>query len=198
MQTMSADLKALKTTIRKEKIAARKAIEPDQRKIRSEKLCRKIIDSEFYENAEIIMIYKAAAGEVMLDVLEKDALSKKKKLCYPLCVNKTDMKALMPKDENAFVSGAFGIMEPDKNNALEISPEDIDLIIAPCTAFDEECRRIGMGAGYYDRYLPKCNKAYVAAAAFEVQKTQNVPTDIYDKTLNAVVSEEKVYYAVKR
>ncbi len=133
----------------------------------------------------------------MLDVLEQDALSKNKKLCYPLCVNKTDMKALMPKDENAFVSGAFGIMEPDKNNALEISPEDIDLVIAPCTAFDEECRRIGMGAGYYDRYLPKCKNAYAAAAAFGIQKIQNVPTDIYDKTLDAVVSEEKVYYAYK-
>ena len=194
---MSTDLKALKDSIRKEKIAARKAAKIDQIRIKSEKICKKIIDSKFYQEAEVIMIYKAVNGEVMLDVLEKDAISQNKKICYPLCIDKTVMKALAPNDENAFVSGSFGIKEPDMNNSKEISPGDIDLVIAPCTAFDEKCRRIGMGAGYYDRYLPKCEKAYIAAAAYEYQKVKRVPADEFDKTLDAVVSEEKVYYSAR-
>lgn len=39
-----------------------------------------------------------------------------------------------------------------------VLPEKIDLVICPCTVFDEEGSRMGMGAGYYDRFLPLCSQ----------------------------------------
>ena len=37
--------------------------------------------------------------------------------------------------------------------------DQLDLVLVPCTAFDAGCYRVGMGKGYYDRYLPYCTRA---------------------------------------
>ena len=103
------------------------------------------------------------------------------------------MIALVPRDEGAWAKGAYGILEPVWERALEITPQDIDLVICPCTVFDAACGRMGMGAGYYDRYLPKCSRAVIAAAAFEVQKAEYVPMEPWDRAMGMVFTEMCVY-----
>ena len=66
-------------------------------------------------------------------------------------------------------------------------------MICPCTVFDEACGRMGMGAGYYDRYLPKCAGAVIAAAAFEVQKAARAPMEPWDRAMELVFTESCVY-----
>ena len=61
------------------------------------------------------------------------------------------------------------------------------------TGFDEACRRLGMGGGFYDRYLPKCVNAGIVAVAFECQKAKEVPAEAWDKPVDAVFTEDAVY-----
>jgi 5-formyltetrahydrofolate cyclo-ligase len=75
-----------------------------------------------------------------------------------------------------------------------VPPEAIDLMICPCTVFDEMCNRMGMGGGYYDRFLAKCENAVVAAVAFEVQKAEQVPMAPWDKAVDLVFTEKKTYF----
>ena len=56
------------------------------------------------------------------------------------------MKILVPYDEKAFVTGAYGITEPDINRSAVLSPNDLDLIVVPGLGFDAQCRRLGRGA----------------------------------------------------
>ena len=92
-------------------------------------------------------------------------------------------------------TGSFGIKEPVQEFSIEISPSEIDLVICPCTVFDESCGRMGMGAGYYDRYLAQCINSFVAAVAFEVQKTEKVPMESWDRRMDMIFTEKKVYFA---
>ena len=69
------------------------------------------------------------------------------------------------------------------------------LVICPCTAFDKTCSRVGMGGGYYDRFLPKCINAAVIAVAFECQKAENIPVQDTDIRMDAVFTEKTVYTA---
>ncbi|MBR4020374.1 MAG: 5-formyltetrahydrofolate cyclo-ligase, partial [Firmicutes bacterium] len=103
------------------------------------------------------------------------------------------MAALTPKGDDAWEPGAYGIMEPVPEKSILTEPEDIDLVICPCTVFDEACNRMGMGGGYYDRYLPKCENAVVAAVAFEVQKAERVPMEPWDKAVDLVITEKRTY-----
>ena len=50
-----------------------------------------------------------------------------------------------------------------------------------------------MGAGYYDRYLPKCTKACVAAVAFEEQKAVRIPVAPWDYPMEYIFTEQTTY-----
>lgn len=181
-----------KSNIRKEKCAKRRALAPDILKGKSDIICGKILESDFYKSAKNILIYNAVNGEVMLDRIVDESKGIKKIAC-PVCIDKTTMEAYVPDTEASYIKGAYGIKEPDINASSRLVPDQIDLIIAPCTAFDKDCKRLGMGAGYYDRYLKRCTRARVIAAAFEMQRVDSVPCSEHDVSLSAVFTEEKIY-----
>lgn len=182
--------------MRKAGIAARDALSPEERVHFSKSIVQRILESEEFRLAENILIYRAVRGEVRLEALEEAAGDKH--LLYPLCISKTEMVALQPqKGAAGWKKGAFGIPEPVRELSLEIPPEEIDLVICPCTVFDEACGRMGMGAGYYDRYLKKCVNAHIVSIAFEVQKADCIEMQPWDQAMEKVFTEAAVYTAKK-
>ncbi len=179
--------------LRKAKIQARESLHTNERNMQSQQITERILTSKVFQEAETIMIYRGIRGEVRLEALEQAKESEGKQFLFPLCLPERQMAALDPKGEDAWKPGNFGILEPVPEKSIEVRPEDIDLIICPCTAFDENCNRMGMGGGYYDRFLPKCTKAVVAAVAFEVQKAERIPMEPWDRPVDLVFTEKKVY-----
>ena len=195
MQGDNMDVKELKRTLRKEKIAAREALSEEERIASSKRICERLLETPEYKRANIIFAYKWFKGEVKLDYLEERAKADGKRLVYPLVISKTEMEAIEPGDEEgAWVdSGYKGIKEPVREKGTILSPEDIDLVVAPCSAFDDECNRLGQGGGFYDRYLPGCRSADFIAVAFETQKSEAIPSDPHDIPVDCVVTEKKCY-----
>lgn len=182
-----------RSELRKSKIAARNSLSQAQREEYSGKIVSKIIESEEFKRAKTILIYRAVKCEVNIDAVLDMIDTKDKKFAFPLCISDSEMIALVPHDQDSWKPGYFGIMEPIPEKSVQVMPEDIDMVICPCTVFDEKCLRMGMGAGFYDRYLEKCTKAYVTAACFEVQKTDSVPAESWDKPMDAVFTEKQTY-----
>ncbi len=48
----------------------------------------------------------------------------------------------------------WNILEPKEGNRIE--SQEIDMVLIPLLAFDEEGHRVGYGKGYYDKLLSKC------------------------------------------
>lgn len=180
---------ACRTHLRRAGIAAREHMIPMRRGFASDAVVRNILKHPVFEAAKTVMIYRAVGGEVRMQALESIAGSKKR-LVYPRCVNTTDMQALHPLDGDAWRSGAFGIPEPDPVRSELVDPAEIDLVICPCTAFDDAGHRLGMGGGFYDRFLPQCKNAFIAAAAFACQRAQAIPAKPWDIPMDAVFTEE--------
>ncbi len=179
--------------LRRKMIAARDALSAEEREVRSKQIAERILDLPEYRKAHTVMIYRAVRGEARLEDLIAPALAQGKKLVYPRCEAERKMSALCPMDEDAWISGAFGIKEPDPARSSETPPEDIDLVLCPCTGFDMQGGRLGMGGGYYDRFLPRCKNATVISVAFEVQRTKEVPMAELDRSVDAVVTENALY-----
>ena len=187
---MKMDLAEYKKKLRKEKIKAREALPEDDRIRFSEAISERILATPEYEEAENIFIYKWIRGEVRLDEFERRATADGKQLIYPLVISRTEMTAIHPgTGKGAWKEGYYGIEEPVLEEGTVIEPEAIDLVIAPCTSFDDSCRRLGMGGGFYVRYLAGCTVAIIIAAAVEVQHSEEIPADEYDFPVDAVATE---------
>lgn len=190
-----------KRQLRLEKIAARDMLTPQERREKSEAIVRTILADPVFQKAKTVMIYRSVRGEVQLDTLPVRA--PEKRYVYPLCVDKTEMIALCPLSRlngagdggtaaelpGAWRKGPFGILEPDPEYSMAVAPEEIDLVLCPCSAFDRGHRRLGMGGGYYDRFLGKCVHADSMAVAFAVQEADEVPTEAFDRKMDKVITE---------
>jgi 5-formyltetrahydrofolate cyclo-ligase len=89
------------------------------------------------------------------------------------------------------VAGTYGILQP-RSEAAQLEP---DVILVPLTAFDRRCRRIGYGAGYYDRTLADLRKRRVVVAvgiAFAAQEVEAIPVEEHDQRLDLVLTENEV------
>ena len=169
-------------------LAARRALSPQRRRANSEKLCRRLWELPELRAARTVLSYAALEDEADLSALH-ERLDPGVRLCFPVSLKGGVMEAWRPGN---WVKGPYGIWEPDRSCSARVEPEELDLVLAPCVAFDEQGNRLGHGAGYYDRYLPRC-RCPVIAAAFEVQKLPRVETDGHDRIMDAVVTEKKVY-----
>lgn len=183
-----------KKAVRRAGIRARNSLTEEEKASHSAAVCERIVSLPEYQNAKTVLLYKWTRSETRLDNLEKAAAADGKRILYPLCVSSTEMAAVEPgKGRSAWRSGAYGIAEPVAQYGTIADPEEIDLVICPCAAFDENCNRMGMGAGYYDRYLARCTNAAAIAAAYEVQKSPVIPVNDHDVPMKAVVTETSLY-----
>ncbi len=192
------DILEMRKRLREEKITARNQLSFNERILFSEQISEKLLFLKEFHMSQKIMVYRSVKGEVCLDSFIQAAEALGKSLAYPLCISDTEMIALQPEralseGRSPWKAGRFGIQEPIREASMVILPEEIDLIICPCTVFDEYRNRMGMGAGFYDRYLEKCTHAVKVAVAFELQKVEQIPTEKWDIVMNAVITEKNTY-----
>ena len=171
---------------RRNGIAARNALPMEEVRRRSLLIAEQIAASPLWQEAHTILSYRAMGHEVDLSPLEVYARKAGKRLCYPLCTAPGQMIALLPYGADSWQKGSFGITEPLRDKSAEIQPEELELILCPCTAYDRENRRMGMGGGYYDRYLPRCIRAHVAAVAFTEQECGALAAEPWDVPMERV------------
>ena len=180
-----------KPELRAKAIQARESLTADERAEKSKQICSRILQTAEYQSAQTLMLYKSVRGEVQLTDLETACRKDGRKIAYPVCIANRDMLAV---SGDSWKKGSFGIPEPDPETGEILSPEDIDLIICPCTAFDPQCYRLGMGGGYYDRFLSKLScEVETWGVAFELQKVDQIPAEPWDIPLQRIITEDKIY-----
>lgn len=172
--------------------AARKALPEDVRTAANAALCRNVLQLEAFRSAHTILLYAAFGGEADLAAFAAEARRQGKVLAYPVCGEGYSLTAAVPGTDGWEI-GQYGIRTPVPERSALLAPEQLDLVLVPCTAFDADCWRVGMGKGYYDRYLPRCTRAAKIGIALEVQRVPHAAVDVYDRRLDAFVTERGLY-----
>ena len=109
--------------------------------------------SKKLKSANRIALYRSFKGEVPVDGLAKSFMEKGITCCFPRVEDEDmvfcDCKGL-GKDE--FEESPLGIREPLRSKK-PVDPKDIDVVVLPAVAYNEEGTRLGMGGGFYDRFI---------------------------------------------
>lgn len=92
--------------------------------------------------------------------------------------------------ESDLHSVGFGVLEP--NRTIDVSPEEIDVVIVPALAVDLNGNRIGYGKGFYDRFLSTCNAVKIVPI-FEGQVMERIPSEVHDVPVDMFVTEQRTH-----
>ncbi len=176
-------------------IERRRALTQEERDEKSRAICDlliKLIKDPRYSKVRTIFSYRGTWDEVNVDAFNDWAEVQGYCVAYPISLPDGIMKAAVPAQKNAWHRAAYGIFEPVMENSKILEPEDIDLVIVPCVAFDDYGNRCGHGAGYYDRFMMNMAPEALIMAAFEAQKMEIVVTEETDIPVRTIVTEAGV------
>ncbi|MBR1486943.1 MAG: 5-formyltetrahydrofolate cyclo-ligase [Synergistaceae bacterium] len=158
-------------------------------KAASEKVQTQILASDAFKNAEKIFIYISTPKEPSTLEIIKNSLNDGKKVYVPKCKNQ-EMFAVRIYDFENLIPGKLGILEPESFS--EILPcEDFDLIIVPCLSASVDGKRLGHGAGYYDKFLAKSRENQnIICLCFHEMLSSEIPMCENDFFIPSVFNEE--------
>lgn len=188
-----ADEKELKKRLRCDYLEKRSRLSEEEVREKSAKIMSSLFELEDFKKAGFVMFYVDCRNEVMTkDAIEK-ALSMGKRVAVPKTVKGEGLLAIEIKNLGELSCGVFGILEPE-NDENRIDPGEIDLVVVPGIAFDRRGYRLGYGAGYYDRFLPKLREGVKKiAVAFEMQLVDLLPAEDHDVRMDALLTEKRLY-----
>lgn len=159
----------------------------------SQAICRKLASLPLFIQAETIMGYLAMPGEPQLDEILLQALDAGKTVCVPLMGPVFGvMEAAEISGFDDLVTGRLGVRMPDPSHARVVNADAIDLVLTPGVAFDLSGCRLGMGAGYYDRFLAGAPQACRAGIAWSMQLVDQVPRAEHDILMQWLITEDNV------
>lgn len=151
----------------------------------SDKIQQKVIASEQFQKSKSVFVYVSLPNEPATDLIIGTALEQGKTVCVPKCISDGKMIAVRIESMSDFKAVAFGIREPVSDVAAE---NDFDLCIIPCVAASPDGRRLGHGAGFYDRFL-KNFSTYKMCLCFRKNIFEDIPVDKYDILMDMIVTE---------
>ena len=185
--------------------ATRRSLKPREQREHAFALKRRLCASLWFRRARRIAFYVAADGEIDPAPALRAALNAGTR-CYLPMLRKYRPGALWflaYRSRTRLRRNRFGIPEPTYRHRKRVAPWGLELILLPLVGFDPECRRLGMGGGFYDRTLGylRLRRHWKAprliGLAHECQKVEQLEAQPWDVPLDAVVTERRWYRASK-
>ncbi len=213
---MQSANKIAKTEIRKKVNSILSNKERIEIKNKSGLVLKNLISTDLWNNADIVFTYLSINNEVETAGMVKCAIINGKKVAVPRIVGKRLVFFLVsghitfnsvrneapdPYHEKHFEFNKFNILEP-KIHLPKIYFENLKnykiLFIVPGLAFTKTKNRLGKGGGFYDRTIKelqeqKLKSLNTIGVFFEDQFVADLPLDPWDKKLDYIVTEEKIY-----
>ena len=191
MSLTHADLKAV---LRRDALAGRGRIDPEERAAFGRRLVEEGLRLAGLWRPEIVSAFHPLRDEpdtlILLDALAKEGFT----TALPLVAGRGSsliFRSWRPGEPTR--AGSMSIREP-----LEDAPVvDPDLLFVPLACFDRRGHRLGYGAGYYDRTLARLRATkpiHAVGVAYGVCEVPAVPYEAHDQTLDVVVTEQETVF----
>lgn len=182
-----------KKRLRNEFRQKRRDLSAEQVRKKSEQIAHHFFTWPVYQKCETIMLYLAMPDEVQTELIIKDAFERRKQVCAPLLgKNFGEMTAAEITSLDDLLIGKYGLKMPDPSKAKIVSPALINLVVAPGVSFDRNGNRLGLGAGYYDRFFNEAIHSVRAGITFDIQLSDKLPNEAHDRKMHYLITENGV------
>ncbi len=177
-----------KNQLRRLLLQQRQLLSPEQWQEKSRRTCELLQSSPLFAAAKTIAAYFSFRLEPDLSYL----FTTRRNWGFSRCVNKSliwhSWALKQPLQTNS-----YRILEPLPTAPL-LQPKDIDLIIVPAVACDEQGYRLGYGGGYYDRLLssPQWAVKPTIGVVFDFAFLPQLPINSWDIKLHGVCTEKEL------
>ena len=187
---MPGSLQAEKQQLRREMLEKRRSLTTAEIATWSGRIADHFCSWPVYRNSGTVMFYLAMPDEPQTEPLIQDALQRGKRICVPLLGEKYgEMTAAAITSLDDLVIGKLGLKMPNPGKTEHIPPTAIDLVVVPAVAFDRGGNRLGMGAGYYDRFLMG-KRCLLLGVTWTCQLIDKLPCEEHDIRMRYLLTED--------
>lgn len=181
-----------KAELRKQYLTLRKQLADKFRK--DQAIFQNLIGWEGYRKAPWLLLYLSTEEEVDTTRILEEALSQGKAVYAPVCRAEEEgkMDFYRVRSSGLLAPGAYGILEPPREEPMPGQLPPGSLCLMPGLAFDQKGCRLGYGKGYYDRFLQR-GQVLAAGLCYEALFVQNLPEGPFDQRVEAVITEKSFY-----
>ncbi|QNN22561.1 5-formyltetrahydrofolate cyclo-ligase [Planctomycetales bacterium ZRK34] len=170
-------------------------LDPQQVRTRSQNAAHRLIQTDAFAQATTVMLYLPLTGEVDTRPIALRAWQDDKTVTVPLISH--EQKHMIPVTLRSFEEPMnldhLGVRSPRTGEPMPISM--IDLVLVPGLGFDRNGRRLGRGAGFFDRFLARPDfGGVVCGVAFDEQVVDELPTDVHDVSMQMIVTDRQVLW----
>jgi 5-formyltetrahydrofolate cyclo-ligase len=180
------ELKKAKARIRREVLAARDALTPDERSALGARVVDRFLGLPEVREARTVLVFWSFGSEVPTAALIERLHAAGVRVALP----RIEERRLVPvtyAPGDPTTGTSFGAEEPAAGSRLP--PAALDVVAVPGVAFDRRGGRIGYGGGYYDGFLRDI-RSLTVGLAFSIQLLdEDLPTGAFDRRVDRVVTD---------
>jgi len=162
-------------------------------------LANQVCRQQAFLNSDRIACYLANDGEIDPEYIIQTAWQLRKQVYLPVLSPFQSKLYFAPYRAGMEMQlNRFAIPEPVCRPACWVTAWQLDLMLLPLVAFDQDGNRLGMGGGFYDRSLAYRRsrthslRPKLIGLAHELQREQKLSANSWDIPLDMIATEERV------
>ena len=179
----------------------RQSLTAEERERADRAIARRMLAAGFVRSGRRTALYLAALpGEASLELVIERGWRLGARLYAPriLSLRRRTMAFVALKPATRIERSAYGLLEPAARDRVR-NATALDVVLLPLLGFDREGHRLGMGGGFYDRFLrrrrdPSCSWRHprLVGVAYACQELESIEAAAWDVGLDWVVTENEL------
>lgn len=182
-----------KAALRRKLRAVLSDMDPAARRAQDDALFRRFLALPQLERCRTVFLFYGMGTEPDTARLIPALLERGKVVSLPRILPDRGMEVRCYDPARPLLPHPYGMLEPDEG-CRHLSHGDIDLALVPAVCYDKRGFRLGMGGGYYDRWLPHFHGLTVGLCRDQLLQP-SLPTEDHDHPVDLVITTGHIYYS---
>ena len=192
-----------KQQIRQSMLLLRRHLDPAIQRAAAQQLNEQVSQTQLFKKSQRIAFYLPLNAELDPRLLLAQAWEQGKHCFLPTLaptprLESTGQMAFFSyKKLDGLIKNRYGILQPQVHEQESCLAQNLELVLVPLVAFDQQCNRLGMGGGYYDKSFAflknyqkrenqQKNRPYLLGLAYGFQRCASIPIEPWDLCLDEV------------